>query len=123
MLCSDRGSDAHCGNHALAFAEDVKINCSLWWDNSHDAYRGVLEAIKKSGLYCLVVLLMVVINLDHGPDGTNMRYNQMLEVCQRSLPLMKPENLPLFKAPFTCIHIYICMHVCMHAWKHACIYI
>ena len=100
MLCSDRGSDAHCGYHALAYAKDFQINCSLWWDNSHDSYRGVLESIKKASLYPLVVLLMVTINLDHGPDSTNMRYCQMLELCQRALPLMKPENTPLFQDMF-----------------------
>ena len=95
-ITSDRGSDCHSAGHCLAFSSDHKINCSLWWDNSHDSYRGVLESIKCMGLYPFIVLCMVVINLDHGPDDVGMRFNQMLALAQKTLPHMKPHTTPLF---------------------------
>ena len=95
-MVADRGSDCHAAGHALGYSPPVQINCTLWWDNSHDAYRGVLEAVKARGLYPFVILIMVCINLDHGPDTCSMRYNQMLELARTTMPLFNHENFDFY---------------------------
>ena len=86
QITSDRGSDCFSAGHCLAYAKEFKLNVTLWWDNSHDAYRGVLESIRKGGHYSFIIMVMVIINLDHGPDDCGMRYGQMLGLANKSAP-------------------------------------
>lgn len=83
--------------HAMQYNSSLRMNCSLFWDPSHDAWRSVLETTKVCGLYGFVILCMVCINLPHGPDGSDLRFNQLLSASRQLFEVHRPESMPLFQ--------------------------
>ena len=97
VLTLDRGSDNFAAGHALLYKSQVQLNCSLMWGPSHDAWRAVLDSFTKSGLNGFVWLIMIAINLPHGPDDTDMRWAQMRKAAQQLFQLHNYRDMALFQ--------------------------
>ena len=96
----DRGSDGVAGVAALLYSKEHKLNCSVWFDNSHDGWRSVLEAVRDNGLYGFIILVMIACNLLEGPDGTDLRYNQLRSASADLFKNTTPKTNALFRHYF-----------------------
>lgn len=96
-VSSDRGSDNHSALYAVMYKPEVQLNISVWWDPSHDGWRSVLEAVRQSGLFGFTIMVMIVANLAHGPDGTDMRYGQLRCAAEELFKVHNSSNCVLFK--------------------------
>lgn len=76
-LMMDRGSDNFSCGHALLYMREVRLNISIFWDPSRDAWRSVLEAVRLAVRQSFMMLLMFYPNLPDGPDATVMRFVQV----------------------------------------------
>lgn len=50
---------------------------TMFFDTAHGAHRDVLRMWRDNGLYGFVLVTLMVINLAHGPEDTDMRYEQV----------------------------------------------
>ena len=90
----DLGSDGCTGAHALMHY--WRLNMELVPDPSHGSQRSVILALKHGGLYPLMMLWMVHVNLLHGPDHENTRYTQMQEHLTKAHAAATPSKALLF---------------------------
>ena len=63
----DQGTDGTSAIRALKYFK--QCNIWEWWDFSHGACMDLKLGLQAVGLWPLVLLLMVVHNLGHGPEG------------------------------------------------------
>lgn len=96
VLCTDRGPDNFAAINALCYKSSVRINVSPWFDGSHDAWRSVLEAIRETGSFAFVILILIACNLGHGPDATDMRHTQMRNASEALFKVHTHEDCSLF---------------------------
>lgn len=94
-LSSDQGSDALSGIHALMYK--FRLNVSFFPDPSHACHRDVLMMLKTVGLYEFWLLLMVAMNLQHGPWHEDYRWVQLQEAWQQMFNRQRPHTCPLFQ--------------------------
>ena len=75
-IAVDQGSDGLCAaNWLLA----MKVCMTLWCDFSHGATNDVTSTIKAMGLWSFFLLMLVTLNLEHGPWDCDTRHAQVQE--------------------------------------------
>ena len=68
------------------------------WDWGHGSSRSVLQCFRRCGKCSFVLLVMCVINLVHGPDGTDSRYEQIISSMRHQCEVSGPGSSPLFQS-------------------------
>ena len=91
----------------------------MWWDWSHGATRDHEGALKACGLWALWLLLLVVVNMKHGPDKDEcQRMQQYIDQVSKYMAIMAPGSAVLFQNYLeasslcigpTLIHVYTYM--------------
>jgi hypothetical protein len=72
-LCIDQGSD---GWSASFFLASLFINIIVLFDQSHRCWNDVQLAISDCGWWYMALLLIAIMNLDHGPWGGQRWFNE-----------------------------------------------
>lgn len=98
VLVNDQGSDDKSAVFGLLHHPPVKLNAMAMWGFSHGSWRDVLRMVKSCGHYSLLLLCLVTVNLNHGPDSTDLRFWQLRESMQHHLSVSSPSSSPLFQA-------------------------
>ena len=97
-LASDQGSDMLSGIHALLYHGPTKCNITPYYDVSHGVNRDFWLSITDMSLKPFMLLSMIVINLAHGPDESDTRYNQLKETMGSHYQHATPKLSPLFQS-------------------------
>jgi hypothetical protein len=97
-LSNDQGSDCAAGVYALCYHEPLKLNVTAFWDQAHGSWRDIQRMVKLCGHYPFLLLSLVTMNLNHGPDSTDLRYHQLRQAMQHHLRVASPASSPLFQA-------------------------
>lgn len=66
--------------------------CPIPKDGSHRLWNDTWGALSSSGLKALFVVLIVVLNCDHGPWGDNRFYQTAVESCKAYLTVGSPDD-------------------------------
>ena len=96
-LASDQGSDMLSAMHALLYHEPTKCNITPFYDPSHGVNRDFWLSVTEMGLKPFMLLAMIVINLPHGPDESDTRYNQLKEIMTNHYQHVSPKLSPIFQ--------------------------
>ena len=75
-LAIDQGSD---GLSAMNYLLFLGICLTPWMDFSHGANNDINATIKSLGLWPFWLLMLVVLNIDHGPYDDDVRFAQVRE--------------------------------------------
>ena len=96
--CIDQGGDGLAASNAMTHKKKLNWFCFMDW--SHGACNDLDKGYKQNGNYPFMLLVLVVLNLPHGPEkDEGMRYQQMLECWQYLFnDDMGAENNVLFQA-------------------------
>jgi hypothetical protein len=97
-LDNDQGSDDKSAVSALEYYPPLQLNVMALWDWGHGSSRSVLQCFRKCGKFSFVLLVMCVINLVHGPDGTDTRYEQIISSMRHQCEVSGPGSSPLFQS-------------------------
>ena len=89
-ISSDQGSDMLCALFALLYFAGVKINCTLWFDPAHGCNRDFWGAALSQDLRSFLLLMMISMNVLHGPDESDHRYGQMLDIVLKHMDSTGP---------------------------------
>lgn len=92
-LVVDQGSDGLCGGSWLRAAG---ANITLVMDMSHGGNNDFLDMLRDLNIYKFWILLMIPLNLEHGPFQSDLRFNQVRECWDSVLKHFSPNQLPLF---------------------------
>jgi len=76
-VVADQGSDGMCALSAAMCCDGLKLKVSPLWDPAHGAWRDTQCALRELKLFPWLLLLLITVNLPHGPDLTCMRFNQI----------------------------------------------
>lgn len=98
VLVQDQGSDGVSAVHSLLYKKDIQICMTPVWDPAHGAWRDTLGCLRDLGYFPWVLLLMIVINLPHGPDSTDTRFNQMRAATGHIMATQTHRSCVLFQA-------------------------
>lgn len=93
LLTIDQGSDGLCG---ASFLRSQDLNLSVLPDMSHAANNDFVDGCKDVGLYKFIVLMLVPMNLEHGPFLSDLRFNQCRESWSAVARHFTPVQMPLF---------------------------
>ena len=96
-LASDQGADMLSSTHALQFLEEIKCNVTPYYDPSHGSNRDFWLAVGEMQLKNFMLLAMIAINLPHGPDETDLRFNQVRQTMTRYYSSTTPALSPIFQ--------------------------
>ena len=96
-LVTDQGSDMLSASYALLYKPDLKLNCSVYFDPSHGANRDFWLAVGDHSLLNFTMLMMIVMNLPHGPDETDVRYQQTKSTMTQHYNIASPATSPIFR--------------------------
>lgn len=91
----DQGSDGVAAAHALMYG--MSVNMSLWCDPSHGVHRDIGLMLRGCQIYRLWLLLMIAMNVQHGPFEEDMRYQQMQECLEQVWRRFTPADCPLWE--------------------------
>lgn len=92
-LAIDQGSDGLCG---ASWLRHLGLNISLIPDWSHTCHNDYLDSLKDMQLFKFLVLLLVPLNLEHGPFMTDARFNQVKQTWSGVDRHYSPHQMPLF---------------------------
>lgn len=92
----DCGSDGVAGVNAAL--RQLSLNMDFTPDQSHLAWRGVIDALKASKLWVFMLTAMLAGNVAHGPWCDDLRYRQSVEAMDALMANESPECCPLFMA-------------------------
>lgn len=95
-VVNDQGSDDKSAVFALAYDRRLQLNISPYWDPAHGSWRDTLRMIKSCGHCSFMLLCMVTINLPHGPEQTDLRFQQLQESMRHHFKFASPQSSPLF---------------------------
>eukprot|EP00971_Amphidinium_carterae_P061357 1215082-Amphidinium_carterae.1 len=85
------------GYYAATYGQG--LNCDVLWDMSHGLHNDTINALKGVGAWQFVLLLLVTVNLPHGPmQDEAMRFAQLVESTQSMYQQHEPQICPLFQA-------------------------
>lgn len=98
VLVNDQGADDKAAVFSLMHHQPVKLNVMALWDVSHGSWRDVLRMVKACGHYSFLLLTLVTVNLNHGPDSTDTRYWQLRQSMEHHFSVSSPASSPLFLA-------------------------
>ena len=79
-LCCDQASDNQCVNWYLQGKVRASVVCI--WDPNHRCWNDVRLSLVNSGLWLLLLLLLVPLNLTSGPWGTGAFGAQLIEATR-----------------------------------------
>lgn len=96
-LGMDLGSDGCSGVHGAMYYPEWKMNMESMQDHSHGANRSIYNSVKSCGLYGLVLLGVVSLNLQFGPDSEDLRHRQIKERMDFHYAHTKPHQAVLFQ--------------------------
>ena len=94
-LAFDCGSDGVSGFHALCYG--FKICCWGFPDQSHAAARAFDHVAAIVGLKDFILLMLVSLNLEFGPDNDQGRKDEIRESLRVTLRRLPKERVPLFR--------------------------
>ena len=80
-LAMDLGPDGQSGVNALLWK--FHLNLLKMPDFDHLVQRALLEALTESELMEFLLLIMVALNVDQGPNDNDIRYKQKQEANER----------------------------------------
>lgn len=93
-ICMDMGSDGFAG---MNFAQqELGLNVEPLFDPSHGSWRDCQRMIRESNLMSYWLVLMMVMNLLHGPFLEDARYNSMQEALREVFASFSPGRCVLF---------------------------
>lgn len=95
LLSIDQGAD---GLSATNFLKHLGMNISIACDFSHGANNDYHDAVKDIGLQPWWLLMMLTFNIEHGPWGEDLRWNQILECFKELEEHGAPKRCELFLA-------------------------
>ena len=70
---------------------------TVYWDPSHGNNRDWWLSVDQVGLRPLMMLLLIVLNLPHGPDESDLRFNQLRLCMTEHYRLCNPRTSPIFQ--------------------------
>ena len=80
-VAADQGPDGVCGVNCLLRKKEICLNMIPFWDGGHGACNDLDLTFKKNHLSAFVLMLMVVLNIPHGPiTEVGLRYGQFQEL-------------------------------------------
>lgn len=97
-MVNDQGSDDRSGVFALSYHTPLQLNMTAYWDPAHGSWRDILRMVKSCGHYSFMLLTMVTVNLPHGPESSDMRFQQLKEAMSHHFAVSSPSTSPLFSA-------------------------
>eukprot|EP00971_Amphidinium_carterae_P343841 6483859-Amphidinium_carterae.1 len=96
-LVTDQGPDMVSGFYAAAYGQGCNVDAL--WDLSHGVHNDTINALKGVKSWQFVLLLLVTVNLPHGPQQDEaMRFAQLVESSQAMYTRHEPHNCPLFQS-------------------------
>lgn len=93
-VTADQGSDGFAAIHALQ--RHFRCNLSYTPDASHGVHRDLMGALRSASLMEFMLLVMVAMNLQHGPWGDDSRWQQMKESAAQLWAEFTPATCPLW---------------------------
>ena len=96
-LSSDQGSDQLSAAHALQFFSPVKCNVTPFWDAGHGSNRDFWNTVSEMNLNNFAMLMLIVINLPHGPEESDLRFQQIRQVMEKHYATLSPALSPIFQ--------------------------
>lgn len=100
----DQGSDQVSAGHAMCYHEPTKLCTTMFWDPSHGCNRDCWNAINDLNLGPLFLMFMIVMNINHGPDDSDLRYQQIKDTMAAHFRDHRPSTSPIFGALSREIH-------------------
>jgi hypothetical protein len=89
-LTIDQGSDGWCMAHFLLYQK--KANLLLLCDSSHRVWNDCTNALKKCKVWHLVLLMVICLNLDHGPWKDERWLQQSREASLEYVKIADPDT-------------------------------
>ena len=96
-ICADQGSD---GLSAVSFLRSLGVSMTFISDWSHGAQNDFYDTLKDLSLWNFWVMMLVVMNVEHGPWADDVRWNQILDAwteathVQVVFAFLQAEGLP-----------------------------
>ena len=81
----------------MLYDEALKLVATLWFDNGHGGNRDFWCGATAMGLKPFLYLIMIVLNLAHGPEESDLRFNQIKDTLTDHFEHMTPGTSPIFK--------------------------
>lgn len=92
----DQGADCVAGWHAMAYGKGC--NSQAVWDWPHGLQNDWEGALRRPAMWSLVLLLMVVVNMGHGPDRDEcQRFAQVQDMMSFLFEFFTPDSCLLFE--------------------------
>jgi hypothetical protein len=95
-LSLDQGSDMLSMSHGLLYSDAICCNITMYFDPSHGANRDFWGSVEDLKLTGFMHLAMIIMNLNHGPDESDLRYVQIRESMMRHYDLCNLRTSPIF---------------------------
>lgn len=93
-VACDQGSDGVC---ALTYMQRKKrLLAEEGWCGSHGSWRDFQKMIRDSGNHAFWMLLLLVMNVVHGPWGDAVRHKQATEAFSEMRQYFRPDSFPLY---------------------------
>ena len=73
-IAIDKGFDGLCAGNWLLH---MGVPLTLWMDVSHGATNDITATMKALGLWSFLLLMLVTLNMEHGPWDCDTRYAQV----------------------------------------------
>ena len=95
--CSDQGGDMVSKIHACLYHTVVQMNLWEFWDVLHGANRDTWLNVGHTEMRPLSLLHLMVMNLAHGPDETDLRFKQTTDFMNDHYDQSSAEISPCFQ--------------------------
>ena len=95
--CSDQGSDIVSLVNAGLYYEPTQRNLWEYWDIMHGVNRCLISTITDEDLKPLVHLILMAINLPHGPESSDLRFKQIVDFVGDHFKYSSPRLSPFFQ--------------------------
>jgi hypothetical protein len=83
--------------YALLYLRAIQCNLVAYWDSSHGCNRDFWLAASECGIKPFLMLCMVLVNLPHGPDLSDMRFAQLRDCLMDHFRKCTNATSPLFQ--------------------------
>lgn len=93
QVALDQGSD---GLAAASFLRHLGVNATFIMDWSHGVQNELYESLRECALWSFWLLLLVAMNVEHGPFNDDGRWNQLRDCWQGAVENHDPQSFPLF---------------------------
>lgn len=92
-ICVDQGSD---GLSAVSYLKSLSSNLTCIPDWSHGGQNDYYDTLRELNLFSFWVLCMIMWNVEHGPWGDDLRWNQVEHGWAEAWEHMTLATMPLF---------------------------